>query len=393
MATRRLRILFYISAMDAGGAQRQIIELLRRLDRSRFEPLLALDARSGPLLAEVPADVPIHARLDAPRVTGFGLGQWARWRFLARLLHAERIDLIYDRTYLATLDAAGACWFRPTPRISAAVADPQVQFNLYARRPRWLWRWFSRWAYRTANVVLANSAGLRQQLIDFWQLPPSQVVELPNGFDFDRLRARAGTEEPLQQDGRWRLLTVGRIDADKGHAVLLDAVEDLVKRRGRTTLLWQIVGVGPAQAALEAAVRDRGLSGHVEFLGQIENPFPYYRQARLCCLPSRTEGLPNVLIEALALGTPVLATDCPSGPREILADGAYGRLVPVGDSAALSAAIEDCLHDETTWRAQAHAGQCSVEQRYAIDRVLEQLETLIERLVPASCDAPTSMST
>ena len=133
---RRLRVLFAIGSMGGGGAERQVVEILKHLDRSRFEPVLYLGRRSGELLSEVPADVPIYSFWD-----GF-LKSWSsrvhrvlrtvplvRWRHLARLLASERIDVVYDRTFLATLDAAAACWFRPTPRVSCCVADPDFELN------------------------------------------------------------------------------------------------------------------------------------------------------------------------------------------------------------------------------------------------------------------------
>jgi glycosyltransferase involved in cell wall biosynthesis len=124
-------------------------------------------------------------------------------------------------------------------------------------------------------------------------------------------------------------------------------------------------------------VQDRGLGDHVQFLGVQPNPFPWYRAADLFCLPSRTEGLPNVLIEALACGTPVIAADCPSGPREILADGRYGRLVPIRDPASLATAIAEHLANPEPLRTAAAAGRVSVRERFAAGVVIRQLEDLL----------------
>jgi glycosyltransferase involved in cell wall biosynthesis len=98
---------------------------------------------------------------------------------------------------------------------------------------------------------------------------------------------------------------------------------------------------------LEALVEDLGLQNHVSMPGFVDNPYAYMSRAALYVLSSRWEGLPTVLIEALYCGVPIIATDCPSGPREILADGQYGAIVPVGDVAALSRAIEAGLAGQT----------------------------------------------
>ncbi|OYW25074.1 MAG: hypothetical protein B7Z55_00405 [Planctomycetales bacterium 12-60-4] len=372
--TRRTRVLCYIGSLDAGGAERQVIEILRHLDRSQFEPLLLLAHRRGPLLEDVPDDVPVLCATPNPAPRLAGMTRWARWRKFARILREQQIDVVYDRTYLATLDAAVACWLRPTPRVSAAVADPQVQFRMYARRPRWLWRKVSTWAYQSAQRVLANSEGLRKQLMDFWRLPANQVIVQPNAYDFDRIDRLAAEPQSSAPAGRIVLLTVGRIDLDKGHRDLLAALQRLVCERGLTKLLWKILGSGPDEDGLRSAVVAARLNDHVEFAGVVTNPFPEYRAADLFCLPSRTEGLPNVLIEALACGTPVLSTDCASGPREILQDGNYGRLVPVGDPRALADAIEDFCRDPQPWREQAKHGRSAVRMRYDAATVIRQLE-------------------
>jgi len=377
--TRRLRLLCYIGSLDPGGAERQVVTLLKHIDRAAFEPILLLAHRQGALLADVPADVPVWCATPE-RAAWPGMSRWARIRQFARILAEQRIDVVYDRTYLATLDAAVACWLRPTPRVSAAVADPAVQFRMYAKRPRWLWRRFSRWAYRSATRVLANSEGLRQQMLDGWQLSAEQVLTQPNAYDFAEME-RLSTQAETRTDSRTVLLTVGRIDADKGHADLLRALAAIVQQPDRPEILWRIVGTGPALPELRQLVDALKLTEHVVFAGVVANPYAEYQRADLFCLPSQTEGLPNVLIEALACGTPVLSTDCPSGPREILAGGEYGRLVPVRDVAALTRAIQDFLHDPAAWREQAARGQVSVRARYAVATVIPRLEQILRDAV------------
>ena len=171
----RIRVLFYIATLDAGGAERQLLELIRHLDRTHFEPVLGLATRCGPLLAEVPDDVPVHAFQAAATGRRFGLGRLQRWWFLARLLRRERIDVVYDRTFQATLDMGPATWLRPTPRLSAMAADPQVQMELYFPRSVWFWHWLGRRLYLSATRVRTNSAGLRDQALDSALLAAEQA--------------------------------------------------------------------------------------------------------------------------------------------------------------------------------------------------------------------------
>jgi glycosyltransferase involved in cell wall biosynthesis len=357
-----------------------MVTILQHLDRSRFAPQLLLARPGGALLSEVPSDVPVHCcgTVNA----GGKLARWRRIRRFAQILAEQQIDLVYDRTYLATLDADVACRWRRTRRLSAAVADPAVQFQMYARQPRWLWRSVSRWAYRSADRVLANSAGLQRQMIQYWNLPAERVVLLPNAIDFDRIERLAREPCPSEQGGRFRILTVGRIDDDKGHADFLSALDELVHRDGQTDLLWQIVGVGPKETALRDDIEARGLTAHVQFAGTVANPFPWYRAADLFVLPSRTEGLPNVLIEALACGTPVIATDCNSGPREILDNGRYGALTPVREPAALAEAVLTARRNPVQAREQAAAGRAAVRTRFDAPAVVRQLEELLMAVMP-----------
>lgn len=376
--TRRLRVLFYIGSMDAGGAERQVVEYLTRLDRGRFEPILGLATRQGPLLAEIPRDVPIHAfQTEMKTVRRFGLGRWQRWTFLAKLLQHNQIDVVYDRTFLATLDTGPATWRRPTPRISTVVADPKVQMDLYFPRRQWLWRRFARCVYRTANVVLANSEGLRTQVIDYFRLPPDQVRVTPNVINAERIDALASNPPTDGDDHRFRILTVGRIDRHKGHRDLLEAVRLARRREDCPNILWQILGDGPERVALTDEARRLGLSEHVQWLGIVANPYPYYCAADVYCLPSWTEGSPNVLLEALCLGTPVVSTDCPSGPREILENGRWGALVPVRNPQALADAIADCWRNPERWRERATRAKSIIRQRYDVVAGVRRLEDIL----------------
>ncbi len=385
MMPHRLRVLFVIGTMGGGGAERQVLECLRNLDRLKFQPFLYLARRTGELLADVPADVPIDSFWDNfPRWQArfcwlTGSTRPVRWKHLARVLRDRRIDVIYDRTFLATLDAGPATWWRKTPRISAVVADPRIQLDLYFPRRQWLWRRFARRVYRTANIVLANSQGLRQRVIDYFDLPADHVRELPNMLDSARLDRLAATPQATgdANRSRFRILTVGRIDEHKGHRDLLEAVRILVQDRNRPQILWQIIGDGPNRVPLLEEVQRLKLGPHVEWLGVMTNPYPCYRAADVFCLPSLTEGSPNVLLEALALGTPVVSTDCPSGPREILEDGRWGALVPVQNPSALAEAIAGRMDHPQDWIIRAAQAKPVIRKRYATESGVRRLEELL----------------
>lgn len=406
---RRTRILFVIGTMGGGGAERQVVEILNRLDRSRFEPLLYLAMKRGELLDAVPKDVPIFAFWDgSAELLSRKILRWmkltriVRYRHLAQILGRHQIDVIYDRTYLATLDAAGGCLFRPTPRISCCVVDPQPELELHSRFSTAISWWFARRAYRSATVVLANSEGLRQRIVEYFQLNPDHVrvfynllanssnpepsadQQEPNRES--RLCETANQHAPLAidspagpSDDPFLIVTAGRLHAQKGHRFLLEAVDELVHKQGRSLKLV-IYGQGELESTLRTMIQVRHLESHVILAGFVSDPQESYRKANLFVLPSLYEGMPNALIEAVSLGIPVLSTDCPSGPSEILDAGRCGRLVPPGDAAALAQAIADAMDHPEQSAEMARIAKKRVEQLFDPVVGIHRLEELFEQV-------------
>jgi glycosyltransferase involved in cell wall biosynthesis len=205
--------------------------------------------------------------------------------------------------------------------------------------------------YPRADAIVAVSEGVRQDLLSRFPLPPSLVHTIYNPVITPALLA--ARDAPL--DDPWFapgvppvLLNVAALRVQKDQATLLRA---FAKVRARRPVRLLILGEGNQRPALEVLADALGIAADVRMPGHVPNPLAYMRRARLFVLSSAWEGLPTVLIEALACGCPVVSTDCPSGPREILDGGRYGRLVPLGDVEALAAAIETTL-DEPVERSR-----------------------------------------
>nr|WP_281502150.1 glycosyltransferase [Alcanivorax sp. S6407] len=147
----------------------------------------------------------------------------------------------------------------------------------------------------------------------------------------------------MKSGGSHRLLAVGSLKLAKDYPALLHSMKKLVHSGSDVSLL--ILGSGALQPQLEELCQVLGIENHVHFGGFVSDPAPFYRRADLFVLSSAWEGFGNVIVEALAVGTPVVSTDCKSGPAEILENGKYGKLVPVGDPAALANAIEESLSE------------------------------------------------
>ncbi len=374
-----------LGSLGAGGAERQVLRILTHLNREQFAPLLYLVNREGELLDQVPSDVRVIVYWDErtyPRLNFPGRILCSQARDLVRVIDREQVDLVYDRASQMTLTTSLAMKRKAVPRISVAVGDPSRDFALLHSRFAFAKRYLLRRAYQTADRVVAVSDGVRQGLLDFFALRPSQVVTCPNLFDIDQIDEASNESFDQYEDDRFEIVSVGRLSQEKGHIHLLGAMDRLVNSDGLKQIRLRLVGNGPAEQELREFVDEHDLDEFVCFAGYQANPLPFVKHAQLFCLPSLSEGMPNALIEAMVCGTPVLAADCPSGPREILGDESqFGSLVPAGDANALADAIQAAIADHSSWQAKTSSARQHVIKHYSLDVGLQHLEALFDELL------------
>jgi glycosyltransferase involved in cell wall biosynthesis len=325
--------------------------------------LVCADAR-GPYLREVPSGCRL-VDLKARRVL------WALPRLAGWLrLHRPRVLLAaMDHANLIAIWARLLARVRPTVRLAVSVRSQLsvAAANEPSVRGRAL-PWLARWCYPWADDIIAVSEGVADDLADCLGLGRARITVIPNPVVSNDLDDRAAepVEHPWFAAGAPPvILAAGRLTRQKDFPTLLRAFARLVPDRD---LRLVILGEGPDQAALRAEIEALGVGDRVALLGFQSNPFRYMARARLFVLSSGWEGLPGVLIQAMACGTPVVSTDCPSGPREVLEDGRFGPLVPVGDAAALAAAIARTLDHplpaDTLKARAAHYRLAPVSRRY-----------------------------
>lgn len=387
----RARVLFVLGTLAGGGSERRMIDLLERLDRTRFAPELFLAYRTGELLAEVPADVPVHALTDGAELQSLGQRFAGRCRLLSearmfalrRRLRQQPYDLVFAWGLRRAYETALPAWWCGVPRAVYCVQDPaaEVTVDFPFRSP---WRQtVSRWSYRTADVIFANSRDLCQRVEAFYKLPAASVQWLPNLKDFAKLDRLSQTGSPTWTGTGQRIITIGRLQEQKGHACLLEALARLVHEDQRDVQLV-LCGQGPLESELRRQIQQLRLTERVTLTGYLANPYPELRSAELFVLPSLWEGLPNTLLEAIALGVPVVSADCPTGPREILEDGRLGKLVPPGDSQALAKALADVLDHPDEARAKAALAQPAIRAQYDLETGIRQVEETLWELIQRS---------
>jgi len=386
-------IAVFIYALTGGGAQRRTVTLANAFAAAGHSVDLVVVKADGVLNEAVAprvrlVDLRAHGRLHgvAAGLTGQrGIETAAAIPALARYLRRVRPDVLLSAASHVNLVAVSAMRLAAVPIPLVLRTSNHPSGNLAHHPPlqrlvrAWL-KWLSRRFYPRADAVIAVSDGVAREIVRLSATPAERVVTIYNPVVDKALTRRlaAPIDHPwLAPDAPPVILAAGRFKLQKDFPTLIEAFARL-ERSHRARLV--ILGDGPGRPALETLAARRGLElgQDVLFAGYVANALPWMRRARLFVLSSLWEGLPGVLIEALAAGCPVVSTDCPSGPFEILEGGRHGRLVPVGDPAALARAMAAAL-DETPDRAALRARALDFAPGVAIQRYLDVLEGVIAR--------------
>lgn len=378
--SRTTRVLFAIGSLAGGGAERQTINYLRHLDRARFTPLLYVHSSQGELVADVPGDVPLLSfgeRHKRPRLNYPGRVFGTQVRDLARVLKEEKIDVLCAVTFLLSIVASASVRRRPTPWLAIEMADPRLDFANQTKRFRWIKRRLLARAYRRADRSVAVSEGVRDGIAETYGVPSETIAVVRNFIDVADVDRMADSPGPTLAPNRFHIAAVGRLDVQKGHIHLIKAMDRLVHEERQTNLQLHVLGQGPLERELKEYVHRRDLGDHVNFEGFVQNVPSFLRACHLFCLPSLYEGLPLVLLEAMACRVPIVATDCPSGPREVLVDGTYGRLVAPADPIGIAGAIRDVVDDYDAWQGAMNDVREHVEESYSVDTGIRALQDLI----------------
>jgi glycosyltransferase involved in cell wall biosynthesis len=367
-----LSVAIYMHDLAGGGVERQSLGLAREFMNRGVGVTLVLHRSSGELSEIVPAGLPIVDLKSSRTIADVAP--------LARYLRAARPDVL-----LANVDHNNVAALMAKALAGGGTRVVICQHNPVAHdrisKENWTYRLVP-YAYFLLspfiNSAVAVSGGVAAELMSIAGLPRAKVKTIHNPVisgDF-AARCRRSAGHPWCADRNHRLfVTAGRLVPQKDHETLLRA---LALHRERMPSRLLVLGAGPMLERLQTLAGDIGVLDAVQFTGFQDNPLPLFRDADAFVLSSRTEGFGNVLVEAMGCGTPVIATDCPHGPAEILDDGRYGLLVPPGEPAALAAAMDrvTTLRDqfpEPVLKARA------AEFSYAVcaDRYLNLFRTLV----------------
>ncbi len=367
-----IRVLFVLPSLGGGGAERAIVDLVRGMDRGRCQITMALFSQSGRFLPQIPSDVQL---VDLGGAKQYDVRLVLR---LARWLQRSRPQILFGAlryANLVTLLAQGIA--RSQARVVVNEQNlPSAEFALFGGRR--IKSWLLKHLYPRADVVTAISQGIARELTTSFGLAARQVVVIANPVDLDRVSflAAAGLEHPWFRPGAAVVVAAGRLHPQKGFNHLIRAFA-LVRNALPCKLV--ILGEGPQRGELEQLITELGLSTDVALPGFQDNPYKFMGRASLFVLSSLYEGFGNVLLEALALGTPVVATACPVGPDEIISHGVTGLLVPPADERALAEAMTKVLSDSELRRKLSANGPARAAD-FSLPNIVAQYLGLFERL-------------
>ena len=370
-------ITIFIPSFRGGGAERAMINLANGLCESYLRrgikiqvSLLVVDD-SGEYREEVNHSVRVHSLSRSRALFSFF--------DLIRFYNTEHPDVVISSMpHLNMLSTLARRFSTTRPKIIVTERSTYSEFKKYGSYKDRFLHMFVKRSYLSADAIVAVSEGVADDLCVQFSLGRKDVEVIYNPVISNKILERmAGDLDPrIAHDlitSRF-VIAMGSLEQRKGFDTLIRAFHAVTKTDDSVNLV--ILGEGGKRRELESLIARLRLQTRAFMPGFVTNPFPILKNAQVFILSSVVEGLPNVLIQAMACGVPVVATDCPSGPQEILEGGKWGYLVPVGDANSMASAILEQLSGVFP--------RLPVEQRarfFSVDRAVNAYEDLIGRVI------------
>ena len=351
------RILYLVGQLTPGGLERQLCYLLQAMDRERYRPAVAVWN-----FAEADVYVPRIRALNVPLYTFPNMTSAAKLRAFRRLVRQLAPEVVHSYTFFTNF---AAYWgVRGTPSRACGSIRCDFTFEMKTSGPL-VGRLSARWPRdQICNSSLAAETVRRWQQSPF---VPRRLFMVRNGLDLEQFRSA-----PLTARGKSRIVGVGTLEPRKRWDRLLRAAREL-QRRGYDFEV-QIVGDGPLHESLQQQAQDLGIADRVELMGYSANISGVLANATFLVHTSDNEGYPNVVMEAMACGRAVVATDAGDVPS-LVDDGKTGFIVPRGDEATLLARMVTLITDYDLCLRMGEAGRAKAERQFGLDRLVSETLT------------------
>ena len=331
-------IALFLPSLSGGGAERVFVQLAGMFAARGLSIDLIVANSNGPWLSQLSKDVRL-IDLEKPKPSS------AIWRLIKYLRRARPQALMSALTHANITLAIAYCLSGIPGR--CVLSERASVVALAEEKSRWdyyLTKILCFVVYRWAHSVVAVSHAVAQELTENLKIPKDYISVIYNPIEQAKICALG--RQPIKfpwNDHFPVIIAIGRLHKQKNYRDLVRAFAQLQSVKPSRLV---ILGEGDERASLEQLINDLDVADKVWMPGFVDNPYAYLARSELMVLSSSWEGLPNVLLESLALNVPIVSTDCPSGPKEILGVGRYGKLVPIGDSTALTDAMKRSLDGE-----------------------------------------------
>ncbi len=361
----RIKVLQIVEGFNFGGAETKLLELVKRMDLERFETTvigLGLGDEIADLFFALDCRVMVFQR---QRTVDFGL-----LRRIRHFIATEGIEIVMSTLFYADMMAALAghkagakgvfCW--------ETISSPKWLV------PHRLWAY--RYAVRKVDKVISVSQATARWLVEKRKVAEHKVMVIPYGVDIEKFTPQVKSLHRLDigcSDSDFIIGQVSRLNEQKGHVYLIEAADRILQQIPNAKFVW--VGDGPLRATLEAHIQSKGLQDRFVLLGFRQDVADLLPLFDVFTLPSLYEGLPNVVLEAMACGVPVIATPV-DGTKEAVVDGETGFLIPVKNSCELARRIIQCAMDEALRRRLSLAARRRVEEEFSIEQQIKRFEEL-----------------
>lgn len=327
-------MMLVVPNLGGGGAERTMLNICTHLDRGSFEPVLVMGEKKGPYCSQIPQDV-LAISMDEAHMR----------RCISKLVSIIRFvkpNIVFSTlTHMNVVSIAAHSMSKSTSRVVVREASVYNEASTQMSKSRRnLLDIMVKTYYRKADAVVFLSEGATDDFAKtFSSIDDSKYRVVHNPVDIRRISKMK--QEPIEAQwwpsNKRTIIAAGRLNTVKGYNYLLEAMKIVLQSLPDTRLV--VMGSGEEEENLRAYSRQLGINESVAFVGFQENPFKYIAKSDVFVLSSLWEGFANVVVEAMACGVPVIATDCPYGPREIIQDEVTGILVPTRDSQSLALSI------------------------------------------------------
>ena len=370
------KLMLVLTSLECGGAERVITHLINYLNKESYKILLVLLEDKG-----------AYAKELRPGVRSICLKKKTRWDFFRVIIGLRRVMSSYNPDIILSFDSyvniitqLTKLFYREKPNM---ILSERNFYPIFLSKKR-LWRikrHLMAYVYRQTDNIIAVSGAIKRALEDDFKIRPGTIKTIYNPVPIEKVNmcSQEEVKHPFfEKDNAQIVIGVGRLVEPKRFDRLLKAFSLLVREEKRNNIYLLIIGDGEKKRELKNLATKLGLNGRVDLVGYKNNPYAWMAKADVFVLSSDTEGFPNVILEAMACGTPVISIDCMSGPSELITHGKNGILVAPKDERALVSAIKKILDDEDFRKRLSIEGRNRARD-FSIEKILPQYEDVFIR--------------